>query len=271
MRPLAFVMQIGGAHHPVYSFGLALACAWLLGAALFLRRILRQGADPGAGVALIGAATAGGAAGAYGLALLVHGAQGAAGRGGLVVYGGFGGALLATWGLARALDVPCRQWLAWSVLPLACAQAVGRIGCLLGGCCFGRPAHVPWAVRYAPEAGAAAAEAAAPHAIAMEAFSGQPWDGVTRHPAPLYEAAWVLGAAWLCERFVTERHRFSAYLCLYASGRFVLEFLRADGIRGRDPWLALSTSQWLSAGLMLALVPPLLRAALQARRSSATS
>ncbi len=270
MYPLAFVIEVGGLRYPVYSFGLLLACAWLVGTGLLLVRIARRGADPGAGVALVGAATAGGIAGAYGLALLVHSAQGAPERGGLVAYGGLGGALLAAWWLARALDIPGRQWLAWSVLPLACAQAVGRVGCLLGGCCFGCPTTMAWGVRYAPEAGAAAAEATRPHTVAIDAFRDPPWNGAARHPTPLYEAAWVLGAAWCCEHFVPERYRFAAYVALYAAGRFVGEFLRADAIRGHDPWLALSTSQWLSAALLLALMPGLLRGALQAWRSSAT-
>ena len=50
-----------------------------------------------------------------------------------------------------------RRWLGFKypvadayalVLPLA--TAIGRIGCLLGGCCFGTPANLPWAICYGP-------------------------------------------------------------------------------------------------------------------------
>ncbi|MCB9761038.1 MAG: prolipoprotein diacylglyceryl transferase [Alphaproteobacteria bacterium] len=85
------------------------------------------------------------------------------------------------------------------------AQAVGRVGCLLNGCCYGTPWEGPWAVSIG---------------------------GVWRHPTQLYEAGLdlALAAALWATRW-TERpagHLFRRYLVGYALIRFATEFVRGD-------------------------------------------
>ena len=69
-------------------------------------------------------------------------------RGGLTFYGGF---IFATafglWyahkhrmGLWKVADL-CAPWIAFGL-------ALTRLGCFLNGCCYGKIAHVPWAVRF---------------------------------------------------------------------------------------------------------------------------
>lgn len=44
--------------------------------------------------------------------------------------------------------LPVRMYLDVLAIGLMAALAVGRIGCFLNGCCFGKPADVPWAVSF---------------------------------------------------------------------------------------------------------------------------
>jgi len=89
-------------------------------------------------------------------------------------------------------------------------MAIGRVGCLLNGCCAGIPWDGPWALDYL---------------------------GAPRHPAPLYEAGLDLllaGLLWRARaRDYPEGHLFRRALVGYALIRFGLEPLRAD----HNPWL----------------------------------
>ena len=44
--------------------------------------------------------------------------------------------------------LPLRHYLDVLAIGLFLALAFGRIGCLLNGCCYGKPANLPWAVRF---------------------------------------------------------------------------------------------------------------------------
>ena len=106
-------------------------------------------------------------------------------------------------------------------------HAFGRIGCLLGGCCYGRPfAHESFlSVRY-PEGSDA-------H------FADLLQNGAELHgnvPVPLFEAiALVFLFLWLM-RLRTKRsfygEVFLSYLVLYPALRFLLELFRGDAVRG---------------------------------------
>ena len=89
-----------------------------------------------------------------------------------------------------------------AVLPFS--VAVGRIGCLVAGCCRGLPWNGPWAVAYD--------------------------DGVLRHPAQLYEGLFHVAAGFLFLRLVARGRMkgrvFSLYLVLYGVFRFLTEPLR---------------------------------------------
>lgn len=122
---------------------------------------------------------------------------------------------------------------------IALGHIVGRLGCLLAGCCFGKPADVAWAITFTDPAAMANA--------------GTPL-GVPLHPTQLYDAG--AEALILIFLLVFERRgrafpgrTFWSYMLLYGASRFIIEFYRGDN-RG-VVFDALSTSQFVS----LLLVP----------------
>ena len=122
---------------------------------------------------------------------------------------------------------------------IALGQAVGRVGCLLAGCCYGTPTELPWGVTFTNPLAAANV--------------GTPLD-VSLHPTQLYESAAVLailGILLLAERRGTSfpGRTFWSYLLLYPCARFAIEFFRDDP-RG-TAFDVLSTSQLVS----LLLIP----------------
>ena len=150
---------------------------------------------------------------------------------GLVFYGGLVGGAAAAWGYCRAWRIPLARAADAGAPGLALGHGVGRIGCLLAGCCYGRPvdASFPLAVNLA---------------------------GTTRHPTQLYEAIGlgvIAAATALLPARVTRRPgaTFLVYLGGYALLRLVVEHWRGDDAeRGVIAHVA-STSQ-LVALVMLA-------------------
>jgi phosphatidylglycerol:prolipoprotein diacylglycerol transferase len=115
---------------------------------------------------------------------------------------------------------------------------VGRFGCLLAGCCYGKPTTLPWGITFTDPF--AASNVGTPLHVAL-------------HPTQLYDAGvefliliFLLGT----ERFWRRRAgwTFWVYILLYGVSRFVIEFYRGDP---RGATMGFSTSQWIS----MALVP----------------
>ena len=140
------------------------------------------------------------------------------------------------YGKNRKLDLSAWSDMIAPVVPLF--HVFGRIGCFLGGCCYGAESPVGFVYRYSPIPDA---------------------NGVVRFPIQLVEAFWNL-LLFLVLSHLLRKNRFSGrlfcgYLLAYAPARFLLEFWRGDTLRGS--WLGLSTSQWVSllviAGALLVL------------------
>lgn len=148
---------------------------------------------------------------------------------GLVYYGGMvGGFLGAVLGVRMAACSPAG--LLTAALPgIPLGHAIGRIGCLMAGCCHGMPYTGPLAV--------------------CDAATGQRY-----FPVPLLEAAVNVGISLYLFR-TAKRGSWGmlySYLGLYSAARFGLEFLRGDEIRGAA--MGLSTSQWISLGILVLLL-----------------
>jgi phosphatidylglycerol:prolipoprotein diacylglycerol transferase len=146
---------------------------------------------------------------------------------GRTVVGGIAGGFLGVEITKKIIGYPHRTGDAFAVaIPLG--HAVGRVGCFLGGCCFGTPSSLPWALSY--PAGSV------PHAIhahqgLIEAVS---LASLSVHPAPLYEITFDLllfALLWrMRDHFLERGMLFRLYLALYASYRFFAEFVRGDSL-----------------------------------------
>lgn len=136
-------------------------------------------------------------------------------HGGLVFYGGLGGGLLTLLFSMRRFQLPSWKTLDLLAPPLVLAHAIGRIGCFLNGCCYGKRI------------------------------------GGFQHPTQLYEAgALVILLAVLLKmekRGLKPGNLSLTYGFLYGLWRFGVEFLRAD-----NPIVAggLTSFQWASLALV---------------------
>jgi len=170
-------------------------------------------------------------------------------KGGLVWYGGFLSALIA-----MAAYIRLNRLDFWSVADLfapyaALAQAFGRIGCFLNGCCYGikTPAGFPLAVTF-------------------------PCDAEPRLPAQLISAGllflifWILAARQRNRRFGGEI--FFAYCLLYSLKRFGMEFLRGDNPK---VLFGLTVSQLISAAIFVAALAVFLYKARRWKKRPAAS
>ena len=237
MHPILF--EIG--RFPVYTYGVLLAAAYLLGLQFALRRARTRGLDPNRvmdlGIWIIISALAGakllllivdfdtfGRNPAELLTLL---------RSAGVFYGGLITAVVVALWYLRRHKMP--MWTVTDVFApgIALGHVIGRMGCLFAGCCFGRPTDVPWAITFHSE---------------YAAQNVGTTLNVPLHPTQLYEA----GAELLILMFLllTERkgrpfpgRTFWGYLLLYGVSRFVIEFYRGDN---RGMIGDFSTSQFVS-------------------------
>lgn len=230
MHPVLTVLHWGGVTRPIGSYGVLLAFALALGSALTVRATNRAGYDEGAIISALAGAIGLGFVGAYLAAALVAWVQtGAPGQPAIMFYGGAAAGTLAYAQLARRFGVPAGSALDLALPGFPIAHALGRIGCLLGGCCYGAPSALPWAIVYTHPLAPAAAGA---HA---------------RHPWPLYEALCLLALAGLfaraARRSVAPGKRAAQYALAYAAVRCSLEPLRGDAVRGVFCGGLLSTGQ----------------------------
>ena len=229
----------------VYTYGVLLAAAYLLGLQFALSRARQRGLDGtkvmDLGIAIIISALVG----AKALLLIVDfdyfwqnpGEIVSIVRSGGVFYGGLILAVaVAFWYMWRH-QMPL--WTTTDVFApgIALGHVVGRFGCFFAGCCYGRPTDMPWGVTFTS-------------VLAAENV-GTPLN-VHLHPTQLYEA----GAEGLILLLLlaTERkgrafpgRTFWAYMLMYGVSRFIIEFYRGDP---RGMVAGLSTSQFISVILV---------------------
>ena len=110
---------------------------------------------------------------------------------------------------------------------VALGKAIGRIGCLLNGCCYGTPTRSPWAVSYPSNSFAYRA-----HLEAGLVSSGDV-RSLPVHPVQIYLALLALFDFVIASLFWKRFARYSGatfmfFWFIYGIGRFLLEFLRGD-------------------------------------------
>ncbi len=161
-------------------------------------------------------------------------------QGGLSFLGGLLGAFAACLIYLKKKGVPWLKVADATALVLPVGHAIGRMGCLAAGCCWGRPAKsFPGITFTNPEC-----------VLPSELL------GIRLHPTQLYEAAGLIVIYFIVKKL---EWRFPGrllgiYVLLYGFLRFSLEFFRADSFV--EPGLGPLT--FTQAVLLFGLAPPAL-------------
>jgi Prolipoprotein diacylglyceryl transferase len=144
--------------------------------------------------------------------------------------------LVMTAAFLRLRGLPILPYLDLTILGIGMFLAFGRIGCLMAGCCHGRPGG--WGIRYSER-----------H---TEAGFPPYYQDVRLFPVQALESLWVLFAVAVGTVQVWSGSppgtALAWYLVAYNLGRFCFEFLRGDP--ARPYWLTFSEAQWTSLLLL---------------------
>lgn len=144
--------------------------------------------------------------------------------GGFVFYGGLLGGALFLLFYKYLFRLPLQRENFWPIVPsLTLGHGIGRIGCLLAGCCYGKETDLWWGIHL---------------------------HGASRHPTQILESVFLIGLGlYLLRAKKSILELASVYLISYGIMRFGMEFLRGDKIRGE--WGVLTPSQWISLFIIL--------------------
>jgi phosphatidylglycerol---prolipoprotein diacylglyceryl transferase len=155
---------------------------------------------------------------------------------GLAVYGAVFGIILVIviYSMVKKLSL-------WTVADMvSCGalvgMAIGRVGCLVNGCCYGLPTDLPWSVTYNN-----------PNSYAVI--------GVPIHPTQIYHIIWNLaafGLLWMVRKQLKpEGTLFLGYLAFYAAGDLLIRFLREG-----DPYMfGIQQAQLIGIIILMITVP----------------
>ena len=153
--------------------------------------------------------------------------------GGSVFYGGLLGGMFAAWLYARKQKFDLDPYIGIGAICIPMFHTFGRIGCFLGGCCYGLPWEYGIDLAYSHAPGCA---------------------GVKRFPIQLVESLFCLILCLVLFYLFEKKHWkgkniLITYLLAYPIARFIIEFFRGDEYRGF--FLGLSTSQIISVLIIL--------------------
>jgi phosphatidylglycerol---prolipoprotein diacylglyceryl transferase len=121
---------------------------------------------------------------------------------------------------------------------VALGTAIGRIGCLMQGCCFGSPTSMPWGIIFPSGAN-----------------GGLTPSGISLHPTQIYMSLMNL-LIFIILHFRLKQKRFNGeiiywYFLMYSTSRSIIEIFRSD-FRGDFFAPYLSTSQFISLFILIA-------------------
>lgn len=151
-------------------------------------------------------------------------------KGGLAFQGGFIAAVPTVLIFFKRKKLPPLMMLDLMAPYGALAHGIGRVGCFLNGCCFGREAgaSVPWGLYF-------------------------PVHDARLHPTQLYETFGLFVVYFILRMIQKRPHAagtiFAFYLMLAGIERFIVEFFRADHVSMIGP---LSNFQMIALGVFTA-------------------
>ncbi len=163
---------------------------------------------------------------------------------GLALYGTIIGVIVAVWIYMRIRRVPFSSLAGMGdavAVGVPVAQAIGRVGCTINGCCYGKPSpfhFFPAAVIYTPR----------------DTIPSEYW-GVPLYPTQIYFLLWnliVFAIVWrFRDKLKPQGSLFFLYLCLYSAGDFGLRFLRVN----KPFLLGLYQAQVISLAILVVALP----------------
>ena len=233
----------------VHGYGLMIGIGFILALFLGEYRAKKKGMKEEAIIDLAIIAAVGGFLGAKILYIIVslkeflQNPLAVIGSEGFVVYGGIISGVLCCMLYCKVKKLKFLDYFDIVMPEVALAQAFGRIGCFLAGCCYGRETTSRFGVVF-PEGGLAPA-------------------GVKLIPTQLISSAGDFLIMIVLLLYYRKNKKDGTpgnvgflYMLLYGVGRFLVEFLRNDNRGGA--WM-FSTSQWISmvivaGGIVLYLV-----------------
>ena len=237
--PVAFA--IGGTEVRWYGITMALGVATLIGwVAWQIRRGAKVSFDTALGAALVGIPS--GIVFARVLHVIdqweyySHYPSQIVGGEGLTVYGAILGAALGVWIYSRFVKMDYAYAADVATPGIILAQAIGRVGCVINGCCFGEPVtNLPWGVIYTNPG----------------CYAGS-YINQAVHPTNAYEILFLLTLFGFIvafrRKFKPDGAQFLFYLGVYGLWRIGIGFLRIN-----DPFfLGLEQAQFI--GLVSALI-----------------
>lgn len=229
------LFRIPGLGVPVYSFGLMVALAVFAGLMLAVRRSRKEGLDPNVVYDMAGWLVAGGLVGArlfyvveyWGEKVTTVGGVLRVWEGGIVLYGALIGAVVGLLAFRAVRRFPVLATLDALAPSAALGVAVGRVGCFLNGCCYGKRCVTQWlAVRF-PQGSPPWLAEVAQRVIPEDAPASLPL-----HPTQLYSALDGLVLFALLSAYYPLRRRdgevAGLLLLTYPVARFVLDVFRDD-------------------------------------------
>lgn len=154
-----------------------------------------------------------------------------------VYQGGFLVALIVAIAYMRRSRLPILETCDLFSPGIAVAHAIGRLGCLAAGCCWGTETRLPWAITFKnPDA---------------NTVSGTPLF-VPLHPTQIYESMANAAIFVFLYRRIHKSHAagevFGWYLILYSIARFGIEFFR---VHEQGTYAGLSLTQWIATATLL--------------------
>jgi phosphatidylglycerol:prolipoprotein diacylglycerol transferase len=157
---------------------------------------------------------------------------------GLTIWGAVLGATLGIWIYSKFSNFQFGYFMDLLAPGVVLAQAVGRVGCTINGCCYGieAPAWLPWSVVYTHP------ESFAPLGVAI-------------HPTQVYEIVFCLIVFVVLLRlrghFKPDGSLFLIYLSLYSLWRVGIDFLR----EGTPFLFGLHQAQVIGIIVLLIIIP----------------
>jgi phosphatidylglycerol:prolipoprotein diacylglycerol transferase len=244
LRPILF--QLG--QFPVRSYGLMMALAFIVGILVARRRARAAGLDPDVIIDFAFFVILASIAGARAVHVIVQWDYYRADplsifriwEGGLAQYGGIAAGVVT--GMIFFVRRHIDPWMGSDVVApsVALGVAIGRIGCFLNGCCYGKACSLPWAVTFPPSS-----------------IAGQHVHGAALHPTQIYEslAALVIFFVLIAVDRRKPFYGFTLWLLiiLLAAYRFLIDPIRqyeATAMVFQGPRFALTANQAIGIALI---------------------